>query len=160
MTLRFASDEKIAETFSKGNQEKWKDGDRWYKLDQFGYEALAESFTSALLEQSAIERDTPFSFVRYRMESIHVHGRERTGCSSEDFLKSGQSIVTLSHLYKRCMDKPLEEILLRLPGDKQRIAYLAEQTAERSRTGAARIREVSRRCLLRLMKTPRSGRSR
>ena len=59
----------------------------WYKLDQFGYEALAETTVSTLLEQSNIENDTPFTFVRYRMERLQVHGRERTGCSSKNFLR-------------------------------------------------------------------------
>ena len=46
MTIRLVSDEKIAETSSKGNQEKRHDreSDHWYKLDQFGYEALAETW--------------------------------------------------------------------------------------------------------------------
>ena len=43
MTVRLVSNEKIAETSSKGNQEKWFDHGRWYKLDQFGYEALTET---------------------------------------------------------------------------------------------------------------------
>jgi len=45
MTIRLVTDEKIAETSSKGNQEKWyeRTEDYWYKLDQFGYEALAEA---------------------------------------------------------------------------------------------------------------------
>jgi hypothetical protein len=35
MTVRLLSDEKTAETSSKGNQEKWYDSnlDSWYKLD-------------------------------------------------------------------------------------------------------------------------------
>lgn len=37
MTIRLVSNEKIAETSSKGNQEKWLEHGRWYKLDQFGY---------------------------------------------------------------------------------------------------------------------------
>ena len=86
MSVRFVTDDKIAETSSKGNQEKWQDGGRWYKLDQFGYEALAETLISRLLERSNIEHDTPFRFTRYRMERMTVHGRERTGCSSGDFL--------------------------------------------------------------------------
>lgn len=130
MTVKFVSNEKIAVTSSKGNQEKWMEGKRWYKLDQFGYEALAEAFTSALLERSNIERDTPFTFVRYRMERMNVHGRYRTGCSSESFLRAGESIVTLSHLFRRFLDKPLREVLARLPSDKKRIVYLAEMTAE------------------------------
>ena len=88
MELHFVTDEKIAETSSKGNQEKWYDAetDRWCKLDQFGYEALSECAVSAMLEYSNIEADTPFSFVWYDMEYINVHGRRRTGCSSPNFL--------------------------------------------------------------------------
>ena len=74
MTIEFASGKKIAQTSSKGNQEKWLSNGRWYKLDQFGYEGLAETFVSRLLEQSTIETDTPFRFVRYRMERMHAHG--------------------------------------------------------------------------------------
>ena len=128
--IKFVSDEKIAETSSKGNQEKWFDNDRWYKLDQFGYEALAETFTSALLEHSNIETDTPFRFTRYRMERVNAHGRERTGCSSKNFLKPNQSIVTLSHLLNKYLGHSVKKELLRLSSDKKRTAYLAEQTAE------------------------------
>lgn len=132
MELHFVTDDKIAETSSKGNQEKWYDAEtnRWYKLDQFGYEALSECAVSAMLEYSNIEADTPFTFVRYDMESINAHGRRRTGCSSPNFLSAGQSIVTLSHLLNRVLDAPLKEKLDRLSGDKKRIQYLAEQTAE------------------------------
>ena len=129
-SIRFTTNEKVAETSSKGNQEKWRESGRWYKLDQFGYEALAEAAVSALLEASSIETETPFTFVRYRMERIHVHGRERTGCSSADFLKPSQSILTLSHLLGRHTEKPLLQVLTALPSDRQRIAYLAETTAE------------------------------
>ena len=130
MTVHLVSNEKIAETSSKGNQEKWREGKRWYKLDQFGYEALAETLISTLLECSNIEADTPFRFTRYRMERLQVHGRERTGCSSESFLLPGQSIITLSHLLKRQLGAPLREVLGRLPSDKKRIAFLADATAE------------------------------
>ena len=129
-TIKLVSNEKIAETSSKGNQEKWFDNGRWYKLDQFGYEALAETFTSILLEHSNIEQDTPFRFTRYRMERLYVHGRERTGCSSESFLKPGQAIVTLSHLFRQYLGYSLKEMLERLSSDKKRIAYLAEETAD------------------------------
>ena len=129
MTVRLVSNEKIAETSSKGNQEKWFEHGRWYKLDQFGYEALTETFTSMILEHSNLERDTPFQFTRYRMERLLVHGRDRTGCSSESFLKPGQAIVTLSHLFRRHLGHPLSAELERLPSDKKRIAYLAEETA-------------------------------
>lgn len=132
MTIKLVSNEKIAETSSKGNQEKWLDTDsnRWYKLDQFGYEALAEALISMLLERSNIESDTPFTFVRYQMEKLHVHGRGRTGCVSENFLKPGQSLITVNRLLTNTLGAPLKQKLLQLPSDKRRIAYLAEATAE------------------------------
>ncbi len=129
MTVKLVSNERIAETSSKGNQEKWLDQGRWYKLDQFGYEALTETFTSMLLEHSDIEKETPFRFTRYCMERLHVHGRDRTGCSSANFLQPGESIVTLSHLFKQHLGHPLSAELERLTSDKKRVAYLAEETA-------------------------------
>jgi len=132
MTIRLVTDEKIAETSSKGNQEKWHDreSDRWYKLDQFGYEALTETVISVLLERSNIETDTPFTFVRYQMERLLVHGRERTGCSSKNFLRSGQALITVNRLLSSHLGIPLRDKLIRLSSDKKRIAYLAETTAE------------------------------
>ena len=129
MTVHLVSDQKIAETSSKGNQEKWLDSGIWYKLDQFGYEALAEVFTSQLLEHSNMEATFPFTFVRYSMERLQVHGRERTGCSSRNFLRDGESIITLAHLFLQYTGTPLSETLSRLPSDKKRMAYLAEETA-------------------------------
>ena len=132
MTIQLVTDEKIAETSSKGNQEKWYDqvSDLWYKLDQLGYEALAETVISTVLEQSNIQTDTPFTFVRYHMERLRVHGRERTGCSSKNFLHPGQALITINRLLSSYLGKPLREKLVRLPSDKKRIAYLAEATAE------------------------------
>ena len=129
MTVRLVTDAKVAETSSKGNQEKWQDGGIWYKLDQFGYEGLAETVISRLLERSSIETQTPFRFVRYKMEKLNVHGRDRTGCSSADFLRRGESIITIAHLYKR-VERPLKKTLERLSSDKRRIEFLARETAE------------------------------
>ena len=130
--ITLVTDEKIAEISSKGNQEKWYDEgtNQWYKLDQFGYEALSETLISILLEKSNIENDTPFAFVRYEPVRIIVHNRERTGCISDNFLKEGQSVITINHLLSRIIGYPLKEKLLSLTSDKKRIAYLAEATKE------------------------------
>lgn len=130
--IKLVTDEKIAETSSKGNQEKWFDADtnQWYKLDQFGYEALSETLISILLEKSNIEKDTPFTFVRYEPVRLIVHNRERTGCVSENFLREGQSVITINHLLSRVLGYPLKDRLLSLTSDKKRIAYLAETTKE------------------------------
>ena len=104
---------RLLTTSSKGNQEKWFDRDtnKWYKLDQFGYEALSETLISILLENSNINFDTPFSFAHYEMERINVHGRDRTACSSDNFLGQGESIITLSHLFSRYLGMSLKEKL-------------------------------------------------
>ena len=122
----------IAETSSKGNQEKWYDaaGDCWIKLDQFGYEALTETLISALLEKSNIETDTPFTFVRYQMEKLSLRGRERTGCLSRNFLQPGQSLITVNRLLSNCLGSPLKQKLAHLPSNRKRIEYLARATAE------------------------------
>ena len=132
MSIRLVSNKKIAETSSKGNQEKWYEAstDTWYKLDQFGYEALAETVASKILERSNIESDTPFTFVRYSMERLQVHGRERTGCASANFLKHDEAIITVNRLLSRHLGIPLNEKLRQRPSDKKRIEYLAEATAE------------------------------
>ena len=132
MTIRFVSDEKIAETSSKGNQEKWHESttDYWYKLDQFGYEALAETLISEMLERSNIEDDTPFTFVRYSLEKMHVRGREHNGCASKNFLKEGQSLITINRLLSNHLGIPLKQKMMKLSSDKRRIAFLAEATME------------------------------
>lgn len=131
MTVKLFTNDKVAETSSKGNQEKWfdKETNKWYKLDQFGYEALAETIVSKLLEKSNINKETPFRFAKYEMEKLNVHGRERTGCSSDNFLKAGESIVTLSHLFSRYFGESLKTILEKLSSDKKRIRYIAESTS-------------------------------
>lgn len=132
MSIHFVTNDKIAMTSSKGNQEKWFDkaSDRWFKLDQFGYEALSEAIVSTLLEESNIESETPFRFVRYRIEKINAHGHLRVGCSSKNFLEHGQSLTTISRLFSKNDIEPIKKRLEGLSSDKKRIAYLAEKTAE------------------------------
>lgn len=132
MPVQLVSNEKIAETSSKGNQEKWydKDTDLWYKLDQFGYESLAETVISEFLEESNIEKETPFTFVRYNMTRVNVHGKDRTGCESVNFLKDGESIITLNRLLSLTLGYPLKEKLQKLSSDKKRIEYLANAVTD------------------------------
>lgn len=130
MAISLVTKEKIAETSSKGNQEKWYDNstDTWFKLDQYGYESLTEVFTTFLLSKSNVEIDTPFTFVRYCMEKLNVHGRERNGCASKNFLKDGQEIITINHLLSNYLGAPLKDVLMRISSDIKRIAFLAEST--------------------------------
>lgn len=134
MEIPVVTNKQIAITSSKGNQEKWYDVDRniWIKLDQFGYEALSEMFVSTLLEESAIEKNTPFTFVRYGIACINAHKQERIGCYSQNFLDKGrgQCVVTLMRLFTKMGVTDLITKLEKLSSNKKRIAYLAEATAE------------------------------
>lgn len=130
--IALVTNEKIAETSAKGNQEKWYDvtGDRWYKLDAFGYEALSECLVSRFLEYSDIETNTPFRFVRYSVDRVVAHGRERIVSVSNNFLKEGESIITIASLLTRHLGTPLVQRLTALSSDKKRIAYLVDKTIE------------------------------
>lgn len=130
MGVKLVTNEKIALTSSKGNQEKWCDDNIWYKLDQFGYEALAEAATSEILEKSNIENDTPFKFVRYSIEKVNVHHADRIACTSTNFLKQGEAIITLNKLLSSNIEVSLTEKLSRLSSDKKRIQYLVDATKE------------------------------
>lgn len=130
MSVKLVTNEKVAETSSKGNQEKWKDKGKWYKLDQFGYEALAETVVSLLLEKSNIELETPFTFVRYNLDRVNVHRFDRTVCVSNDFLKEGQAIITVAKLFSKFNSNSFKNELERLPSDKKRIQYLVDKTRE------------------------------
>ena len=71
MSIRLTTGSRIAETSSKGKQKKWLADGRWYKLDLFGYEGLAEAVTSALLAQTNTDA-LGFRYVTYRMERMDV----------------------------------------------------------------------------------------
>lgn len=131
MSIRLVTGEKIALTSSMGNQEKWYEPEtnRWYKLDQFGYEGLAETMISTMLQHSNIETETPFTFVRYQMERLQVHRRERTGCSSENFLQDGWSVITLYKLLNQHLGGSLQDTLAKMTSNRKRIQFLADATA-------------------------------
>lgn len=132
MEVKLVTDEKIAETSSKGNQEKWfdKEKGKWYKVDRMGYEALSETVISRLLQYSNIKTETPFTLVDYNIEKVNVHSRERNTCVSRNFLGEEQSIVTVSHILKQTVSKEYMRKLKNLSSDKKRIGYLAGTVKE------------------------------
>lgn len=138
MAMKLTTGKRIAETSSKGNQEKWRDGGRWYKLDLFGYEGLAETVASRLLEHTNL-RELGFSFVPYRMEQLEVHRRKRTGCSSPDFLQEGEAILTLAELFRKGVGPNWQAQVSRLPNLASRVRWMADTT--RRLTGLDRFGE-------------------
>ena len=126
MSIRLRTENRIAETSSKGNQEKWLDGDRWYKLDMFGYEGLAETVTSSLLTRANVE-DLGFHHVAYRMERLEVHRCVRSGCSSANFLRRGEAILTVADLLWKGVGPDWQRTASRLPNIQSRLRWLVTQ---------------------------------
>lgn len=127
MAIKLTTGNRIAETSSKGNQEKWQENGRWFKLDMFGYEGLAETVTSTLLARTNIA-ELGFRYVTYRMERLEVHDRVRNGCSSADFLQLGESIITLADLLRKGVGSDWQSQVKRLPNMQAKIGWMVEQT--------------------------------
>lgn len=127
MTIKLVTNQKIAETSSKGNQEKWFDekSNRWHKLDLFGYEALAETIVSALLKKcNVIEKG--FEIAEYQMEKLEVRKHQRVGCSSENFLKDGEELITIAHLLKKGVGTNYLKELEKQKNLQKKIAYIVD----------------------------------
>ena len=127
MSIKLTTGDRIAETSSKGNQEKWREKGRWYKLDLFGYEGLAETVISTLLRQTNVET-LGFRYVSYRMERLEVHRRVRNGCSSPDFLQPDESILTLADLFRKGVGPDWQAAVARQPNLAGKVRWMAEQT--------------------------------
>jgi len=95
--INVSRDERVdSSPSSKGNQIKWRTYDGfWLKSDDLGYEGLSESIASELLKKSNIQ-----SYAPYVPCIITEEGVEYRGCISEDFLTSGESLITISRLYE------------------------------------------------------------
>ena len=126
MSIKLTTGDRITETSSKGNQEKWLDNGRWYKLDLFGYEGLAETVSSSLLAKTNME-SLGFRYVTYRMERLEVHRKTRNGCSSANFLRPGESILTLSDLFRKGVGPDWQRETRRLPNLQSHVRWMTEQ---------------------------------
>lgn len=129
MAIKLVTNERIAATASKGNQEKWfeTEENRWYKVDMHGYEGLAETVAASLLTKTNI-RERGFSFAEYRTELLEVHGKRRTGCSSQNFLREGESLLTLATLFEKGVGREWENELDHQPNLRHKIAWIVDQT--------------------------------
>lgn len=106
---------------SKGNQLKWEQDGYWYKADAFGFESLAETVVSRLLEHSAVK-----DFVAYEPVRIMYQGREYRGCRSQNFRGENEELIPLERLVRAHTSMGLAKELARISDVKQRILYTVE----------------------------------
>ena len=110
-----------AEHSSTGNQLKWKQDGYWYKADNLGFESLAETVVSRLLQHSNIEE-----FVTYEPVMIAYKDNTYRGCRSENFKKETEEIISLEYLSKSFTGFGLSGVLERISDVKERILYTVE----------------------------------
>lgn len=88
---------RIISTSSKGDQSKWRIGDKWVKQNTRGYEGQAEVLASLVLACSTLQEK---DYVKYYPCKIVVpYGETSIGCYSYDFRGKLQE-VTLERLFE------------------------------------------------------------
>lgn len=108
---------------SKGNQLKWEKDNVWYKSDFNGYEGLAEYVISHLLKHSNLKSD---EYVIYDPVKIKYKDRLLAGAKSNNFLKSGSSIITLERLFLNYTGRGLHEAMWLIHEPIDRLKYLVD----------------------------------
>ncbi len=102
---------------SIGTQRKFYEKGFWYKQDNIGYEGLAEYLSSLVLSCSNVNE-----YVLY--EQCKINGRD--GCRSENFLKEGESYISLQRLYDTYHGGQLSERIRIIDTVKDRIHYAVD----------------------------------
>lgn len=87
----------VAQSSSKGNQKKWFHSGIWYKEDFLGYEGKAEWVTSQILKMSTLAKQ---DYIEYFEVEIMHQNEVRKGCYSSNFLKEGETLITLARLFE------------------------------------------------------------
>lgn len=88
---------RIISTSSKGDQSKWRVGDKWVKQNTRGYEGQAEVLSSLVLAHSTLQET---DYVTYHPCEIILPDDEKSvGCYSQDFRGKLQE-VTLERLFE------------------------------------------------------------
>lgn len=106
---------------SKGNQLKWQEDGWWYKADAFGYESLAETVSSQILQFSNIE-----TAVLYEPVMIQYHGKTFRGCCSKNFRGGQEELVTLERLYRAYTGFSLARELAHFADTGRKIQHIDE----------------------------------
>lgn len=88
---------RIISTSSKGDQSKWRVGDKWVKQNTRGYEGQSEVLASLVLSCSTLQDKDYVKY--YPCEIILPNGETSIGCYSYDFRGKLQE-VTLERLFE------------------------------------------------------------
>lgn len=106
---------------SKGNQLKWEQDGWWYKADAFGFESLAETVVSKMLEKSNLT-----DFVRYEPVTLIYREKFYRGCRSRNFKNEREDLIPLERLCRNFTGAGLSKQLSRIFDVKERLKYTEE----------------------------------
>lgn len=104
---------------SKGDQPKWKYRNKWYKVDSFGYESLAEVVISRLLQGK-------FESLKYDPVEIEYNGDVRMGSVSNNFLNEKDELYTLERLHMIFCGASLGSRIDDFATTEERISYTVD----------------------------------
>ena len=102
---------------SIGTQRKFYDKGYWYKQNNVGYEGTSEYLASKVLSCSNIEE-----YVEY--EKCKINGQD--GCCSENFIKDGETYISLQRLYDTYHGGQLSEKIRLCDKISDRIKYVVD----------------------------------
>lgn len=108
---------------SKGTQTKYYDSGYWYKMNNVGSEGTAEHLASLVLSCSNID-----DFVVYEKCMIN----NKLGCRSYNFLKPGESYISIQRLYDLYVGGQLTDYIYTISDVNERIKYVIDFVKEKT----------------------------
>lgn len=113
----------------RGNQGKFCIGGKYYKADEYGYEAAAEYLTSEVLRYSNLSDYVSYSIVP---NLYHHQGVSKHCCESDDFMEhfpDGREVTVASFLQRICPESDLNDLIN--PDSKFRARHPLQETVSR-----------------------------
>lgn len=106
---------------SKGTQTKYYDNGYWYKTNSVGSEGTAEYLASLVLSCSNIQE-----YVTYEKCTIN----DKLGCRSANFIKPGETYISIQRLYDLYVGGQLTDQIYRLNDVEKRIKFVVDFVRE------------------------------
>jgi len=109
--------EVIGASTSRGCQVKYYKDGYWYKVNKYGYENLAEAYSSLLLKYLY-----PGTYVEYELCTVNGYA----ACRSRNFLKENETLQTFQHIYEIYHGRKIGNYLMGLKDAGSRYAFVAD----------------------------------
>lgn len=127
--LIFHTNDRVVTSTSLGNQEKWFDAkkNRWYKVDNGHFEALAEAMSSEVLRRFTNAADLPgISIAHYWVDTADVHGLPQVLSVSENFKAGNESLITANTILRNSLGRGYIQEFNDRNSLKDRIVFLVD----------------------------------